>query len=294
MNRRLRDAFRGKASTQATDAAVSRGMADVLAALDTAVDDDTALSRIYTAAGTTVPGATPGQAAATPAGAPGTVPSRRRLALRSAAAVAAALSAAAVALAATGLPGTRRGGPERPAVNTAYVVKRVDRALDAAEPGAIAQMTITTRNTATTSGQSVTATAEEWSYADQWRAVTYTPAEHLLYDESLSTASVYTVVSYQTRTWARQTQTSSPAAQFADRPEPLPPRRELDGITEREREVLTLVGRGLSNAEIAASLFISAATAKAHVARLRAKLDARDRVQLVIAAYQAGLVPPSR
>jgi DNA-binding NarL/FixJ family response regulator len=84
-------------------------------------------------------------------------------------------------------------------------------------------------------------------------------------------------------------------AQFAGRPEPaLRPRREIDGITEREREVLTLVGRGLSNAEIAASLFITAATAKAHVARLLAKLDARDRVQLVIAAYEAGLVAPSR
>jgi DNA-binding NarL/FixJ family response regulator len=84
-------------------------------------------------------------------------------------------------------------------------------------------------------------------------------------------------------------------AQFTSRPEPAPtPRRQIDGITEREREVLTMVGRGLSNAEIAASLYISAATAKAHVARLLVKLGARDRVQLVIAAYDAGLVPPSR
>ncbi len=82
--------------------------------------------------------------------------------------------------------------------------------------------------------------------------------------------------------------------EFACRPEPAPQRRKIDGITEREREVLTLVGRGLSNSEIAAQLFISMATAKSHVARLLAKLDARDRVQLVIIAYQADLVSPSR
>ena len=71
---------------------------------------------------------------------------------------------------------------------------------------------------------------------------------------------------------------------------PAPQCRELTGVTEREREVLTLVGRGMSNAEIAETLFISIATAKAHVARLFTKLDARDRVQLVIIAYEAGLV----
>ena len=77
----------------------------------------------------------------------------------------------------------------------------------------------------------------------------------------------------------------------ASQPAPQPP-RELPGVTEREREVLTLVGCGLSNGEIAGRLVISTATAKAHVARLLAKLGARDRVQLVIAAYQAGLVSP--
>ncbi|WP_441246934.1 response regulator [Kitasatospora sp. McL0602] len=81
--------------------------------------------------------------------------------------------------------------------------------------------------------------------------------------------------------------------EFAERPRRALPKRRLDGITGREREVLTLVGRGLSNGEIAAALFIGPATAKTHVARLLTKLDARDRVQLVIAAYEAGLVSPT-
>ncbi|MFJ1754869.1 response regulator [Kitasatospora sp. NPDC088134] len=68
----------------------------------------------------------------------------------------------------------------------------------------------------------------------------------------------------------------------------------LAGITDREREVLALVGQGLSNAEIAERLVISAATAKTHVARLFAKLGARDRVHLAIVAFDAGLVPRRR
>jgi DNA-binding NarL/FixJ family response regulator len=67
---------------------------------------------------------------------------------------------------------------------------------------------------------------------------------------------------------------------------------ELTGITDREREVLRLVGLGMSNAEIAAALYITTGTAKTHVARLLAKLGARDRVHLVITAYQAGLLDP--
>lgn len=84
--------------------------------------------------------------------------------------------------------------------------------------------------------------------------------------------------------------------EFAARPDPAATRRvPVDGITRREREVLTLVGRGLSNAEIAEDLFISLATVKAHIARLFTKLDARDRVHLVILAYEPGLVsPPGR
>jgi len=79
-------------------------------------------------------------------------------------------------------------------------------------------------------------------------------------------------------------------AEFTGRPEPVPSRRMADGITEREREVLTLVGRGMSNTEIADHLVISVATVKTYVTRLLAKLDARDRVQLVIIAYETGLV----
>jgi len=82
--------------------------------------------------------------------------------------------------------------------------------------------------------------------------------------------------------------------QFADQPRSGHKPRELTEITDREREVLKLVGLGMSNAEIAAVLHITAGTAKTHVARLLAKLDARDRVQLVITAYEAGLVPATR
>jgi DNA-binding NarL/FixJ family response regulator len=83
-------------------------------------------------------------------------------------------------------------------------------------------------------------------------------------------------------------------AGFVRQPEPAPRHRSADRVTEREREVLTLVGLGRSNSEIAAELYISVATAKAHVARLLTKLDARDRVQLVIIAYEMGLVVPPR
>ncbi|MFD8388079.1 response regulator [Streptomyces sp. NPDC059680] len=83
-------------------------------------------------------------------------------------------------------------------------------------------------------------------------------------------------------------------ADFVERRTAAPERsgRLLEGITEREREVLTLVGRGRSNTEIAQDLFITVATTKSHVSRLLSKLGARDRVQLVIAAYEAGLVTP--
>jgi DNA-binding NarL/FixJ family response regulator len=66
----------------------------------------------------------------------------------------------------------------------------------------------------------------------------------------------------------------------------------LSGVTDREIEVLVLVARGLSNVEIADHIGVTMATAKTHVARLLLKLGARDRAQLVIAAYETGLVKP--
>ncbi|MDL4817321.1 response regulator [Actinomadura opuntiae] len=86
----------------------------------------------------------------------------------------------------------------------------------------------------------------------------------------------------------------------SDRPAPEPDAepaadsRLIAEITDREREVLALVGQGLSNTEIAERLVISAATAKTHVARLFAKLEARDRVHLAIIAFEAGLAPRGR
>ncbi|MGP5671999.1 response regulator [Brachybacterium alimentarium] len=68
----------------------------------------------------------------------------------------------------------------------------------------------------------------------------------------------------------------------------------LDGLTARERDVLALVGRGMSNNEIGAELFLSPATARTYVSRLLAKLRARDRSRLVVLAYESGLITPGR
>ncbi|HSJ60503.1 MAG TPA: response regulator transcription factor [Jiangellaceae bacterium] len=70
------------------------------------------------------------------------------------------------------------------------------------------------------------------------------------------------------------------------------PAAELRSLTEREHEVLLLVGNGLSNDEIAARLVLSPATAKTHVSRIMTKLGVRDRAQLVVLAYEAGLITP--
>ena len=71
-----------------------------------------------------------------------------------------------------------------------------------------------------------------------------------------------------------------------------PPSRRFDVLTDREREVVALVAAGLTNEEIAGKLFISPATAKTHVSRAMIKLGARDRAQLVVLAYESGLVRP--
>ncbi|GEM_PF-1181082 len=213
MIRRLRcvlgeRAFSGGTRSTAADAAVCRGMADVLAALDNVIDDEAALAAIYAGIGSSMPGEAGGAAVTRPrAGRPaafrGLLAPRRHV-LRSAAGVAVALAAGAVALVAVELPGAGQGTVAG-AVDTAYVVKRVDSALRVAGPGAIAQMIVTTR------GAGGTTTAQEWSYGDQWRSITNSPAGQPAYDEGLS-RGIYTVVSYPARDWARQRESGRVAA----------------------------------------------------------------------------------
>lgn len=82
-------------------------------------------------------------------------------------------------------------------------------------------------------------------------------------------------------------------AEFAGRVARPEPSSKLGALTERETEVLKLVATGMSNDEIAGSLFLSPATAKTHVSRIMSKLSARDRAQLVVTAYESGLVRPT-
>lgn len=222
---RLRDACSGGTRTKAADAAVGRGMAEVLAALDNVIDDEAALGRIHARFGTSVPGAAQGRGAGTTAdeactpirmsgsdittvraGRPAA--SRRRLALRSMAGVAAALAAGAVALVAVGVPGARHDGSGL----TAYVMKGVNNALSKADAGTFAQMTVTTSVAPVAGGKTRTTTAEEWSHGDRWRSVTNSAAGRPVYDEGFGPSSGYTLVNYPRRTWARLAGVGRPAA----------------------------------------------------------------------------------
>jgi len=90
------------------------------------------------------------------------------------------------------------------------------------------------------------------------------------------------------------TVTRSLIEEFAARTKEPRPSGDLERLTDREREVMSLVAEGLSNDEIAKRLFVSPATAKTHVSRAMVKLGARDRAQLVVMAYESGLVAPGR
>jgi DNA-binding NarL/FixJ family response regulator len=88
------------------------------------------------------------------------------------------------------------------------------------------------------------------------------------------------------------TVTNRVVTEYANRARELPPSTALDRLTDREREVMALAARGLSNDQIALRLYVSVATVKTHLSRLMLKLDARDRSQVVVTAYETGLVRP--
>ena len=136
---------------------------------------------------------------------------RRRLALRATGGLATALTAGAVALVAVVVPRAGHGGTGS-AVLTADVVKRVDSALTTADPGDIAQMTVTTQRPALPGGTATTTTSEEWSYGDQWRSLTNSSSGHPVDDEGFGPSVGYTLVSYLKREWARMPGLGYPAA----------------------------------------------------------------------------------
>jgi hypothetical protein len=144
----------------------------------------------------------------------------RRLALRATGGLATALTAGAVALAVVVVPGAGHGGAAGSAVLTADVVKRVNSALSAADPGDIAQMTVTTHRAALPGRTATTTTSEEWSYGDEWRSVTNSPSGQPVDDEGFSPSTGYTLVSYLKREWAREPGLGRPAGSLTPVPGP--------------------------------------------------------------------------
>ncbi len=124
---------------------------------------------------------------------------------------AAAAGVAAIAVAAVVVPSALLNGAGGPVAYAANVVKGVNSALSKADSHAFAQMTVTTTVTPVYGGKTTTSTAEEWSYGDRWRSVTNPRAGRPVYDEGFSTSSVYTLVNYKQRTWARQAGLGRPA-----------------------------------------------------------------------------------
>jgi hypothetical protein len=220
-------AFDGRSSGEDADAAVTRGMADVLAALEHVIDDDAALRRVYAGLSENVE---PDRARGSG------VPRRRRvplrLGLRLAVGMTTALAAGAVALAVIEVPGLVHAGTQGGAVDTAYVLKHVDSALQAAGPGEIAQMTVTTHPMAvgSTSGPhgvshgtpGPVVTAEEWSYGDQWRFAGNGTSANPILDMGYSPSAGYTEVSYKQRAWARSGDMGLPPGGLAGSPKSQP------------------------------------------------------------------------
>jgi hypothetical protein len=178
-----------------------------------------------------------------------------RVALGWAAGVA-ALAAGAVALVAVVLPGAGRDGTAGSAILAADVVKHVDRALSTAEPGEIAQMTVTTSSVVLSGGgTSPASTAEEWSFGDQWRAVTNLPSGNPDFDQGFGASGIYTVVSYLTRTWALQSGIGRPAAPV----QLVPGARGCDAVAAALPSLFNLGPPGSANS--ASSLPTTVATA---------------------------------
>ena len=220
-------AFDGRSNGEDADAAVTRGMADVLAALDHVIDDDAALRRVHAGLSVNVgPARARGSA----------VPRRRRfplrLGLRQAVGVTAALAAGAVALAVIEVPGLVHGGTQGGVVDTAYVLKQVDSALQAAGPGEIAQMTVTTHPMASgrtsgphgisPEGAGPMVTAEEWSYGAQWRFAGDGTSATPILDMGYSPSAGYTEVSYKQRAWASSRELGLPPPGLAGSPKSQP------------------------------------------------------------------------